>query len=448
MLGRLLIKSLWKRKSRTALVILSVATGAALVSAFLNIVFTTTEEIAKELRSFGANILLVPRVEPLEIEIGGLKYSSFEESASLEESDLPKLKTIFWRHNIAGFTPYLSRIAEIEGKRVLLVGTWFEKEIPIPEGKRLFSFASNSQREAPVERGTFRTGLRSTARWWRVEGRWVAEDEEAALLGSALARKLKLRVGALIRLSYNGRSASLPVRGIVQTGGAEEEQVFVPLNFAQEFFSLPGKVERVQVSALVAPDDALAIRAGRIGPSQLPPSEYETWYCTPYLGSIIHQLEEAIPTAKGKAIRQISEAEGSFLGKMKLTMVVLVAVALLVASLGVMATAFTAAYERGKEIGLMKALGAEGKQIALLFLLEGGVSGLFGGLVGYLSGLALTRLLAAWAFPMASPNLSLSLQGVILPVTLLVAAGMALLGSFFPVMEAAKLEPVKTLRGS
>ena len=95
MLGRLLVKSLWKQKSRTSLILLSVATAAALVTAFLNIAFTITEEMAMELRSFGANILLVPKTEPLEIEIGGMKYVSPEEAAYLGESDLPKLKTIF-----------------------------------------------------------------------------------------------------------------------------------------------------------------------------------------------------------------------------------------------------------------------------------------------------------------------------------------------------------------
>ena len=73
MLVRLVGKSLWRQKSRTLLVLLSVGTAAALVSAFLSIAFTITERMAQEMRSFGANILLVPKAEPLEVEIGGLK---------------------------------------------------------------------------------------------------------------------------------------------------------------------------------------------------------------------------------------------------------------------------------------------------------------------------------------------------------------------------------------
>jgi len=448
MLGRLLAKSLWRGKARTALVVLSVATASTLVSAFLNIAFTVTEEMAKELRSFGANILVVPKSEPLEIAIGGLRFVAPEESAYLEEADLPWLKTTFWRHNIVGFAPFLSRMVEVEGEQALMVGTWFDREIPIPEGRRFFAFANGSRREVAPDKGTFRTGLKSLSRWWQVEGQWPREDEDGILIGSGLARTLGVGIGGNIRVALEERSAVLPVRGIARTGGEEEEQIFVHLKLAQELFSLPGKAEKVQVSALVKPDNALAARANRIGPANLPPEEYETWYCTPYLGSVSYQIEEVIPNAKAKAIRQVSEAEGAFLGKMRLTFIFVVAMAVLVASLAVMATMVTAIFERRQEIGLMKALGADAKQVRLLFLVEAGLTGIGGGILGYLGGLALAQLLSVRTFSLAGFGLSLSSQAAILPITLLIAVGVALLGSFFPAKEAMRLEPVKTLKGN
>ena len=447
MLGRLLIKSLWREKARTALIVLSVATASTLVSAFLNIAFTVTEEMAGELRSFGANIVVVPKSEPLEIVIGGLRFVSPGESAYLEEADLPRLKAIFWRHNIAAFAPFLSRVVEVEGEQALLVGTWFDKDIRIPEGKRFFTFASGAQREAASETETFRTGLKSLSRWWQVEGEWPREDEDGALIGSGLARRLKVGIGGRIRIALEKRSAVLPVRGIARTGGVEEEQIFVHLKLAQDLFGLPGKAEKIQVSALVTPDNALAARASRVDPAKLPPEEYDTWYCTPYLGSVIYQIEEAIPNAKGKAIRQVSEAEGAFLARMRLTFILVIAVAILAASLAVMATMVTAIFERRQEIGLMKALGANAKHLGLFFLLEAALTGIGGGIVGYFGGLALVPLLSVRTFSLGGFGLSLSLQAAILPITLLVAVSVALLGSFFPVKEAMRFEPVKTLRG-
>ncbi len=448
MLVRLVGKSLWRQKSRTLLVLLSVGTAATLVSAFLSIAFTITERMAQEMRSFGANILLVPKAEPLEVEIGGLKYVAPEEAAYLDEADLAKIKTIFWRHNIVSFAPFLSRVVQVQGRPVLLVGTWFEREVSIPQSRRLFTFAGGSKREVAAEEGAFHAGVRILAPWWRVEGRWLREGEEGILLGSALARELKVGVGTSIGLAYERRLALVPVRGIVRTGGVEEEQIFADLRFAQRLFGLPEKLDKVQVSALVTPDNALAVRADRVSPAKLPPEEYETWYCTPYLGSILHQLEEAVPNARGKAIRQVSEAEGAFLAKMRLTFVLVAAAALFVASLAVMATMVTAIFERRQQIGLMKALGAEKSQVGLLFLLEGSVSGLLGGLLGYGAGLALAQFLLARTFSMTGAGLALPLQWVILPCTLLLAVGVALTGAFFPVREAMRLDPVRTLRGT
>lgn len=447
MLVRLLVKSLWKRKGKAVLVTFSVAAAAALISAFLSVAFQITEEMARELRSFGANIVLVPAAEPLEVELGGLKVASSGEEAYLDESELPRIKTIFWRHNITAFAPSLSRMVKADGARVLLVGTWFDKELSIPEAKRSFSFGGSVKKIAPVQ-GAIRTGIRTVAPWWQVEGRWPGDEEEGALVGSALARRLKAEVGGTIRLSYETRKRVVPVRGIVRTGGAEEDEIIVPLRLAQNLLGLGGKVDKVRVSALVTPDNALAARASRIGPANLPPQEYETWYCSPYLSSIIYQLQEAIPASKGKAVRQVSEAEGSFLFKMRFTFALVAAVALLVAAFGVMATMVASILERRQEIGLMKALGAEPRQIRLLFLLEGGWCGLAGGLVGYLCGLALARLLLSQTFAASGGNLPPSLQGAILLVALVVAGGAATLGSFFPVRGAVRLDPVKTLRES
>ena len=384
----------------------------------------------------------------MEVEIGGLKYVAPEDSAYLEEADLVKLTTVFWKHNIVAFAPFLSRLVEIEGSRALLVGTWFEEEIAIPEGKRLFAFASGARREIEPDSGRFRTGLKSLARWWRVEGGWVGEDGQGALLGSQLAQKIGVRPGGVVRITHQGRTVLVPVRGIVQTGGVEEDQLFVHLKKAQDLFGLPGKIDKAQVSTLVTPDNALAIRANRIGPTQLSAEDYETWYCSPFLNSIIHQFEEAIPEATAKAIRRVSEAEGGFIGKMRLTFLLTAALALLAASLGVMATMMTAIFERRQEIGLMKALGADRKQIGLFFLLEGGISGFFGGLLGYLGGLAFARLLAARTFSLASFSLPLSLQAVILFTTLILAVCLALVGSFLPMREATRLEPIRAMKGS
>ncbi len=441
MLLRLLWKSVRGRKSRIALASGAVAVAAALASALLNVALDISEKVAKELRAFGANIVVVPKQDALEVEIGGLRYATAAQAAYLAESDLPKLKTIFWGYNIVGFAPFLSAPVEVGGTQALLVGTWLDREVLLPQGPRKFTFSTGNVREVKSEETSFRTGLKAIAPWWKVEGRWVDDATAEAMIGSALASRLGAVPGDRVSLRADRTTRAFRIAGIVRTGGPEEDQIFVDLAAAQALLRLPGKVDRVQVSALVKPDDALALR-GKRNPQGLPPEEYERWYCSPYIDAVLYQIEEAIPGAKAKAVRQVAEAEGAFLGRLTLTMLLVTAVAMAAAGLGVMATMTTTVLERREEIGLMKAIGAGPGQIARQFLLEAGLCGLVGGAAGAGAGLALARLIGTRVFQapiVPSP--------VTVPFVLGLALLVALLGAVLPTRRAARLDPVVTLRG-
>jgi len=441
MLPRLLWKSVRNRKSRLVLASAAVAIAATLASALLGVALDVGEKVAKELRAFGANIVVVPKQDALEVEIGGLRYATAAQAAYLAESDLPKLKTIFWAYNIVGFVPFLSAPVDVGESRALLVGTWFDRDVPLPREPRKFTFSTGNVRVVKSEETSFRTGLKAIAPWWSVDGRWVEDAASEAMVGGALAGRLGLGRGDRVSLRAGGTSREFQIAGIVRTGGPEEDQIFVDLAAAQGLLALPGKVDRVQVSALVKPDDALAVR-GKRNPQGLPPEEFERWYCSPYIDAIIYQIEEAIPGAKAKALRQVAEAEGAFLGRLTLTMVLVTAVAMTAAGLGVMATMTTTVLERRGEIGLMKAIGAEPRQIARQFLLEAGLCGVVGGFVGAGAGLVLARLIGTWVFqaPIV-PN------PVTVPFVLGLALVIALLGAALPTRQAARLDPVVTLRG-
>ena len=441
MLARLLWKSVRGRKSRVALASGAVAVAAALASALLNVALDIGEQVARELRAFGANIMMLPEQDAVDVEIGGLRYTTAAGAAYLAEADLPKLKAIFWGHNVVGFAPFLSAPVEVGDGRALLVGTWFDQEVRLSPGLRRLTPSRGDDRNAPPEATSFRTGLRPIAPWWRVDGRWVEDSATEAMLGSALARHLGIAVDGRISLRADGATRDFLVAGIVRTGGPEEDQIFVDLAAAQSLLRLPGKVDRVQVSALVKPDDALAIR-GRRNPQGLSAEEYERWYCSPYIDAIIHQIEEAIPGARGKALRQVAEAEGAFLGRLTLTMLLVTAVAMAAASLGVMATMTTTVVERREEIGLMKAIGAEPRQIARQLLLEAALCGILGGAAGAGAGLVLARQIGVQVFHAAvAPD----------PVTVPFVVGLAfvvtLLGAALPTRRAARLDPLVTLRG-
>jgi putative ABC transport system permease protein len=443
MLIQILWRSFERRKGRLALSVLAVAFGAALASALLAISLDITDKMAQELRAFGANIVAEPKQRGLAVEIDGMRYTSASETAYLNESDLPKLKTIFWRNNIVGFVPYLSAVVDAQGQKALLVGTWFEKVIAIPTTKRQIALPGGQVREVTPEGKTFTTGLEAIAPWWKIDGAWAdaTNAEHGAVLGAALAKHWQVRVGDPLRVMYDNRPYEFQVVGIAATGGIEENQIFVDLATAQRIFDLPGKIEKVQISALVKPDDELALRAKR-DPKSLTPEEFVTWYCSPYIDAITYQVDEVLQGAQAHPIRQVAEAEGAFLSRISLTLALVTAVALAVSALGVMAMMTATVMERRTEIGLMKAIGGDGMQIALQFMLEALVFGLLGGILGYGAGFALAQFVGRSVFAD-----TLAFNVTVLPLTLGLAVGVAVLGSLLPVRQALRVNPVVTLRG-
>ena len=104
------------------------------------------------------------------------------------------------------------------------------------------------------------------------------------------------------------------------------------------------------------------------------------------------QIEEVVPDASARPIRQVADNEGKLLKKFEWLMFLITGIAMTTASLGVAAAMNTSIFERKKEIGLMKAIGADGNQIAGLFFAEAAVTGIIGGAIGILIGIVLARI--------------------------------------------------------
>jgi len=448
MLFRLLKDVLRRRTRRLLAATLAVTTGASLAAALLGISLDITSRMGRELRAYGANIVAAPAGEAgqeLRLEIGGVPVSVgvAQERRLLDENDLVRLKTIFWRHNIVGFAPYLRVLAQVDGApaAVALTGTWFDKALALPKGAVLRTgFAATEGQAADT---VFRTGVKAIAPWWSVQGAWAQDDDlGAAMIGARLAGRLGWQVGDDLTLRVEGREARFTIVGLVSTGGFEEDQVFASLPAVQSLLGLARGIDRVQISALVEPDEKLRSDLRGLDPAEMTPEQYATWYCSPIMGAVVTQIQEVLTGAQVNPIRQVSEAEAGFLSKIGLLMALLTAVALAGSALAVMTAMTASVMERRAEIGLMKALGADGGQIALIFLSEAGLIGLAGGVAGYLLGWGLAQGLARWVFASGG-----NLPVVMLPVTLLLALAVALVGSALPVRRAVRFDPALLLRG-
>lgn len=335
MFFRIVSDSFKRKPRRKLLTAAALALGMAVATATLEVSLDVGDRLAREFRSLGANLLVTPASDTLPLEIGGVDYRPVDAGAYLPESDLGKLKTIFWRNNIMGFAPFLDVPVEIasgnsgKASREELIGTWYSHSVAIPDGSK------------------FVTGVSATDPWWRVNGRWFSDGAEEGVVGAALAQRLGLHTGSSIKIGAGDRARTLTITGIVSTGGREDDAILAPLDIAQYLAGRPGEYRRLLVSALTKPADAFSQR----DPATMTPVEYDRWYCSPYISSISHQMQQELPGVEVRAIRQVAEGEGRILTRVGGLMWMVTIAALFAAALAVGATSATTVSSAARKSG-------------------------------------------------------------------------------------------------
>jgi len=419
MFARLVYESFRRQKRRKLLAGAAITLGVTVTTAMIAVATDIGDKINRELRTIGANLLITPQEDTLDVEIGGINLKPPGDGAFLNEADLPKIKGTFWHNNITGFTPMLPVNVTLQRngqtEDLTLLGTYFAKQVSF--GKEEFT-----------------TGVRSTHPWWKVAGVWPDDGSRDVLLGERLATRLSAKPGDEVRVS--GRR--LRVSGVLSTGSSEDDQLVAPIALAQEILGRPGAVRRVYVSALTKPEDAFARR----DPRSMSGPVYDRWYCSPYAQSIAFQLQEAIPHSHAEQIRQVAQNEGAVLTRIEGLIFLITLAALFASALAVSAAMATAIFERRAEVGLMKALGAGRLAVASIFFAEATLLALIGGCVGFAAGGLLARQIGRSIF-----NSQITIPPVLLPVILAIAVMVTFTGSAAAIRKAVRLDPVFALRG-
>ena len=104
---RLLYESFRRQKRRKLLAGVAIMLGVGVATAMIAVATDIGDKISRELRTYGANLIVTPQEDTLDVEIGGVNLKPPSDGAYLNEADLPKIKGMFWRNNIVGFAPML-----------------------------------------------------------------------------------------------------------------------------------------------------------------------------------------------------------------------------------------------------------------------------------------------------------------------------------------------------
>ena len=410
------------------MIALTIALGASLATAMLNIMLDVGDKVNQELKTYGANITVVPKAASVLNNLYEVEGGDTTEGAYLREDELGNIKTIFWAFNIVDFSPFIDTQVDLPGgSEATMVGTWFNHYLSLPTGETLY------------------TGVQNLRTWWDItDGAWLDEASDGAetcMVGAAVAAREGIRAGDVLHVKGNHGSADLTVVGVYDSGDDADEQIYAPMEIVQRLSNTDGYLTSIEVSALTTPDNELAIKAAK-DPKSLSVSQYETWYCTAYVSSICYQIQEVITDSVASPVRQVADSEGAILEKTELLMVLITILALVGSGLGISNLVTASVMERSNEIGLLKAIGAPDRAITALVLTEIVITGIVGAVIGYFAGFGFAQIIGHSVF-----GSSIEMKAMVIPLVGVLVVVVTLVGSIPAVRTLLRLDPTVVLHG-
>ena len=377
---KMIASSLVRRRSRMLVALLAIAVGATILSGLVTIYYDVPRQMGAEFRNYGANMIFLASSND-----AALTMDTVEEAvACIKDGDL------------VGMAPYRYETVLIH-------------EQPI------------------VAAGTDMIGAQATSPYWYIDGEWPDESGEL-LLGKSEAELLALVPGDTVDVTYatendeadedgvtHAAERKMTVTGILETGGSEEEYIYMALT---DLESLAGDNSRLDVVELSVSGTSEELAA--------------------YIESIPEQVPEVAP----RLVKRVTESESTVLTKLQALVFLVTAVVLVLTMICVATTMTAVVTERRKEIGLRKALGASDGGIIGEFMGEGLLLGGIGGLIGAGLGFAFAQFVSVNVF-----SSSISFQFWLLPVTIVVSILVTGLACLLPVRNATEIDPALVLKG-
>ena len=389
MFWRIMRRLLGANRGRLFVILLALGAGAAVTAALLNLQMDAKRRLSSEFRAFGANVVISPR------NVGGF---SSEVDSTMNSSILDRIPSVNEGGQVTK-TGFLYFVAQAE-----VLDEDLKPEIP-----------SRSVPVVVVGNGSPWSAMEKV-----IPNRVVQESKLAYLdiwecqLGERTAATLNVSVTQNHNLKTEKWSRFCSVSGIRSFGGPEDDQIFLPLDDLQYW---TGNTDRLATVLLNVPGKSRQI------------DDY------------VAALQKELPEVDVRPIRQFTEGEAKIYNRISGLLTATVAIVLLLTGLCVMAAMTNVAMERKMDVGLMKAIGGSMRRVLRLFLVEAGLLGLVGGMIGAALGIILSMGLGKAVFGVAArPRL------IVYPVAVALTIIVAIL-SAFPLRRLASIRPASVFRG-
>jgi putative ABC transport system permease protein len=392
------------RKARYVLPTVALIIGVSVFSGLLLVRNDMEERLEEELDQFGNNLIALPETDDIELTVGGVSLGSMTETHFLPEAAAKDIVNI--------------PLDEFDGKvcRAPIVNAF------------LFNVVKVFNETDVIMGGTWFLELSAINVWWKLlPGSEYPSNDNEMLLGKTAAEKLNLGVGNSFSITYSEivtnatgnhvlyHEEEMIVTGIVDAGGEDDSRIFGKLAAMQNLTNLHDKVSILHISTLCK-------------------------YCD--LEAVGEKIEELIDGVDIVIIKQITNAKQATFEFVQNLVGFITIVAIVTSLVAVMTTMMLSVVERRKEIGLMKTIGAYDTKIAAMFLGEGLLIAVVGGVLGFFLGIFIAQLIGDFAF-----DSSIAIDWFVIVPSLGVSVAVVILASVLPIRKALSVDPVVVLRG-
>jgi putative ABC transport system permease protein len=382
-------KELRERPAAMLTAALAVLLGVAALVAIRHVTVSSEREVARQLESLGANVLVLPRDATLQDY-----YAADMQAGSLPEEHVAEIM-LSGVVGVEKLSPKLCVPAELAGRTITLTGI-----LPQSELQTLASYQTISLFDRKHE-GCQKAHLGPTADDAApdalVTRRSIEElGDSEAILGADLAQRHDLASGDSIDLL--GESFTV-LAVLPHTGTVDDSRVFAHLHTVQRLAGTGEVVSAIEVIGC----------------------------CEDAAGGLVPELSRLLPGARVVTISQVVSTQVGVNRLMAKGSLFVFGVLVLVGGAGVASTIAANVRERRREI-------------ARMFLLKAVALGLVGGLTGAVLGM----ILAVWLGPGVAGTAVAPLPGFAL-MAVVAALTVALLAAWWPALRAARLDPCACL---
>lgn len=345
--------------------VLGLFIGIASIVTLLSITESMSRDIEERLDQYGANIVMVPKSDELPLSYGGISVGGVSyETVDFEESKISQIREIENSKNIGAVVPKVLGKAEVNGRKILLMGTNFDDELALKT-------------------------------WWQFQGNVPGKNE--VMLGFYAAETLGLKIGDQFTMKGYGFTVAAILE---ESGGAEDGVVIGNMAEAQQVLGKEGRISMVEISA----------------------------FCRGCpISDMVLQIAEKFPEGKVTALKQAVMSKMQAVEMFKTFSYGVAALVVFIGSVLVFITMMGSVNERTREIGIFRAIGFRRGHVMQIILLEAMVVGLIGGLVGFVGGNGLAWLVMPLVLTdgvFAGINMSLGGISLLLAVSLSLLASL------------------------